>query len=142
MPTLDESVLHHEQADGNTDVVFVMEEYFEDDYKPSKDEMEEYIRWLGGSLPEDEEFLWIAFKALTEPLPKHWRPCQMGNSTDVFYYNFATGESVWEHPCDERFRALFDENKREKKSKKNKKMEREQATRKVEPRRSICEDPN
>jgi len=23
---------------------------------------------------------------------------------DIYYFNFATGESIWDHPCDELFR--------------------------------------
>lgn len=23
---------------------------------------------------------------------------------DVYYFNFSTGESIWDHPCDERYK--------------------------------------
>ena len=29
----------------------------------------------------------------------------------MYYFNFATGESLWEHPKDEHYRALFEEEK-------------------------------
>lgn len=34
-------------------------------------------------------------------LPPAWKPCRADNG-DIFYFNFTTGESVWDHPCDER----------------------------------------
>ena len=27
-------------------------------------------------------------------------------SGEIYYFNFATGDSVWDHPCDEHFREL------------------------------------
>ena len=25
---------------------------------------------------------------------------------DIYYFNFATGESIWDHPCDEFYRSM------------------------------------
>jgi centrosomal protein CEP164 len=36
---------------------------------------------------------------------------QVEGSQDIYYFNFGTGESVWEHPCDEYYRNLFLEEK-------------------------------
>jgi len=36
-------------------------------------------------------------------------------SGKIYYYNFATGEATWEHPCDEYYRKLLRQ-EREKKS--------------------------
>merc|ERR1712066_517218 len=41
------------------------------------------------------------------PLPHPWKPCQTGKEGEIFYFNFETGESVWDHPCDEYHRALY-----------------------------------
>lgn len=38
-----------------------------------------------------------------------------GNDGNIYYFNFATGESTWEHPCDEFYRKLLQQ-EREKKS--------------------------
>ena len=32
----------------------------------------------------------------------------------MYYFNFSTGESVWDHPCDEYYRKLYDEEKQHK----------------------------
>lgn len=39
--------------------------------------------------------LWIAREGLKAPLPEHWLPCRT-NTGDVYYFNFATGESLWD----------------------------------------------
>ena len=31
------------------------------------------------------------------PLPKDWKPCK-SSSGDIYYFNFHTGDSRWEHP--------------------------------------------
>jgi hypothetical protein len=38
------------------------------------------------------------------------QPCKT-NDGEVYYFNFSTGESVWDHPCDEYYRKLYDEEK-------------------------------
>ena len=50
--------------------------------------------------------LWIAREALKEDLPPDWKLCQTPEK-DPFYFNFATAESSWEHPCDDQFKQLF-----------------------------------
>ena len=47
----------------------------------------------------------IARKGLVTPLPEGWKPCA-APSGELYYFNFGTGESVWEHPGDECYRAL------------------------------------
>ena len=32
----------------------------------------------------------------------------------VYYFNFATGESTWDHPCDEHYRTLYEKQKQRK----------------------------
>ena len=54
----------------------------------------------------------IARKGLVTPLPEGWKPCA-APSGELYYFNFGTGESVWEHPGDEYYRALL-QNEREK----------------------------
>ena len=61
---------------------------------------------------EDAPLRWIAREGLKAPLPENWKPCKTGEAGEVFYFNFATGESVWDHPCDEHYRKLFEEEKR------------------------------
>jgi len=31
---------------------------------------------------------------------------------DIYYFNFATGDSIWDHPCDEYYRAMVVQEKR------------------------------
>ena len=36
---------------------------------------------------------------------------------DIYYFNFATGESIWDHPCDEFYRKMVQEERDKLKSK-------------------------
>jgi len=38
----------------------------------------------------------------------------MHSQTDdenIYYFNFVTGESIWDHPCDEYYRKLYESEK-------------------------------
>lgn len=35
------------------------------------------------------------------PLPKNWKPCKTTDTEEIYYFNFQTGESTWDHPCDD-----------------------------------------
>lgn len=75
-------------------------------------EILEYARYLGMNLPEDRELLWIAREGLKAPLPKDWKPIKTRDG-DVYYYNFATKQSLWEHPCDEHYKKVYQQKKKE-----------------------------
>lgn len=34
------------------------------------------------------------------------RFCSQNVNGDIYYFNFSTGESTWDHPCDEYYRKL------------------------------------
>ncbi|KAI9218312.1 hypothetical protein BC828DRAFT_388991 [Blastocladiella britannica] len=57
-------------------------------------------------LEHDTTFFWIAREGLKAPLPAAWKPCQT-DTHEVYYYNFQTKESIWEHPCDEYYRKML-----------------------------------
>eukprot|EP00927_Polykrikos_kofoidii_P070251 TRINITY_DN66303_c0_g1_i1.p1 TRINITY_DN66303_c0_g1~~TRINITY_DN66303_c0_g1_i1.p1 ORF type:complete len:123 (-),score=32.84 TRINITY_DN66303_c0_g1_i1:30-398(-) len=122
-------------------MVMVLDEVVDEHYEPSKDDVEEYAVWLGMELPEDNELLWIAREGLMAPLPKPWKPCQSAES-EVFYFNFETGESQWDHPCDATYHLVYEGEKRRKQERKDKKLQREQAEKAQETRRMILEQPN
>ena len=85
-------------------------EELDENYEPTPQEVEEYAEWLGMSREEDCDLFYIAKEGLKAPLPKPWKPCQSADS-EIFYFNFETLESTWEHPCDEYYRKLFNEEK-------------------------------
>mmetsp|Transcript_34732 Transcript_34732/g.63124 ORF Transcript_34732/g.63124 Transcript_34732/m.63124 type:complete len:183 (-) Transcript_34732:4558-5106(-) len=84
----------------------VLEEEIDKDYEPTEVEVNEYAEWLGMDLENDKDLLWIAKAGLKAPLPEPWKPCSQEEG-EVFYFNFETGESVWDHPCDEYHRRLY-----------------------------------
>ncbi|KAJ7523195.1 hypothetical protein O6H91_18G041200 [Diphasiastrum complanatum] len=71
----------------------------------------EYAIWLGMELPKENGLLWVAREGLQEPLPEHWKPCRT-EEDEIYYYNFFTGESIWDHPCDDLYRHLYKQESR------------------------------
>jgi len=99
-------------GDSQTDSV-VLEEVNDPNYEPEQEEIEEYAEWLGMDLQEDKNLLWIAREGIKAPLPHPWKPCKAPNG-EVYYFDFETGESIWDHPCDLRFRELYKQVKKSK----------------------------
>ena len=54
------------------------------------------------------------FIGVQAPLPKHWKPCKTKDTEDIYYFNFQTGESTWDHPCDGYYKGLYEEEKKKK----------------------------
>lgn len=48
---------------------------------------------------EDKDLIYIAKEGLKAPLPQNWKLCKSPEG-QVYYFNFETGESIWDHPCD------------------------------------------
>ncbi|KAH9598367.1 WW domain [Trypanosoma melophagium] len=84
----------------------VLENVPNENYEPSEVELMEYGKWLGMELPADKPFLWIAREGLKAPLPEHWKACR-SEKGELYYFNFKTGESSWDHPLDDQFRELL-----------------------------------
>ncbi|CAG9572347.1 conserved hypothetical protein [Leishmania major strain Friedlin] len=74
------------------------------DYEASEGELEEYAEYIGIDSAKEPELMWIAKEGLRAALPDGWRACQT-DENEVYYFNFQTGESLWDHPMDEHFKA-------------------------------------
>ena len=59
---------------------------------------------------KDKDLLYIAREGLKAPLPDPWKPCQT-REKEIYYFNFETGESTWDHPCDEYYRKMYEREK-------------------------------
>jgi hypothetical protein len=99
----------HENIDS-----IVLEEEIDPNYVPSEAEVLEYAKWLGMDLEGDRDLFWIAREGLMAPLPNNWKPCKTKDTEDIYYFNFATGESTWDHPCDGYYKRLYEEEKKKK----------------------------
>lgn len=88
-------------AEGNKSTV--LPDGCDPNYNPPEDELEEYAEFIGIDPTKEKELLWIALEGLRTPLPPEWRACQTGDDS-VYYFNFRTGESLWDHPMDEVFK--------------------------------------
>ncbi|KAJ7990221.1 hypothetical protein DPEC_G00298060 [Dallia pectoralis] len=117
----------------------ILEEDYDENYIPSEQEIHEYAREIGINPDREPELLWLAREGIVAPLPPEWKPCQ-DVTGDVYYFNFSSGQSTWDHPCDEQYRSLVNQErertgtqplgppvtaaKKEKKKKKDKKEQR------------------
>jgi centrosomal protein CEP164 len=95
----------------------VLDDTYDPSHEPSEQEVLDYAEWLGMEFPEDEELMWLAREGLKAPIPKEWKPCKTDGG-EVYYFNFKTGESLWDHPLDEYFKEKFAKEKAKLKQKK------------------------
>ncbi|KAG5187952.1 hypothetical protein JKP88DRAFT_161515, partial [Tribonema minus] len=89
----------------------ILEEEIDPNYVPTEEEVMEYAKWLGMDLDKDRGMFWIAKEGLKAPLPEHWKPCKTVDTEEIYYFNFLTGDSTWDHPCDDYYRKLYEEEK-------------------------------
>lgn len=66
------------------------------------------------NLDEDKDLLWIAKNGLQAPLPPGWKACQTKQSQEIYYFNFSTGQSQWEHPSDQVYKQQYLQEKQKK----------------------------
>ena len=78
----------------------ILEEKIDPDYVPTEAEISEYAEFLGMDLQKEKELIWIAKEGLTTKIPPEWKPCKTKDTQEIYYFNFETGESIWEHPVD------------------------------------------
>ncbi|KAM6172460.1 centrosomal protein of 164 kDa isoform 2-T2 [Erethizon dorsatum] len=83
----------------------VLEEDYDETYIPSEQEILEFAREIGIDPIKEPELMWLAREGIVAPLPMEWKPCQ-DITGDIYYFNFANGQSTWDHPCDEHYRKL------------------------------------
>ena len=83
----------------------VLEEDYDKNYTPTKEEIHEQGRVIGLDPEIEPNHLWIAREGINAPQPTNWKPCQ-DTTGDSYYFTFATGDSIWDHPCDEFYRRM------------------------------------
>ncbi|XP_045694212.1 centrosomal protein of 164 kDa isoform X3 [Phyllostomus hastatus] len=116
----------------------VLEEDYDETYIPSEQEILEFAREIGIDPIKEPELMWLAREGIVAPLPVEWKPCQ-DITGDIYYFNFANGQSTWDHPCDEHYRNLVIQErgklsasgaikKKDKKKKKEKKDKKDKET--------------
>uniref|UniRef100_A0A8C6XZM7 WW domain-containing protein n=1 Tax=Naja naja TaxID=35670 RepID=A0A8C6XZM7_NAJNA len=90
--------------------------------------------------------MWLAREGIVAPLPAEWKPCQ-DITGDIYYFNFANGQSTWDHPCDERYRQLVIQEREKilehgglkKKEKKKKRAEKKKDKKEGDPSKHLVE---
>eukprot|EP00105_Crassostrea_gigas_P001099 XP_011413124.1 PREDICTED: uncharacterized protein LOC105317981 isoform X1 [Crassostrea gigas] len=89
----------------------VLEEEYDENYQPSEEEVCDYAQIIGIDPKTEPHLIYIAREGICAPLPDHWKPCQ-GPNGNIYYFNFVTGESIWDHPCDELYRKMVMEERK------------------------------
>ncbi|KAF1667422.1 hypothetical protein FQA23_0011663, partial [Aptenodytes patagonicus] len=83
----------------------ILEENYDETYIPSEQEIQDFAREIGIDPEKEPELIWLAREGIVAPLPPEWKPCQ-DITGDIYYFNFANGQSTWDHPCDDHYREL------------------------------------
>ncbi|GAA28853.2 centrosomal protein of 164 kDa [Clonorchis sinensis] len=73
------------------------------DHASSEEEVRLYASSIGIDVAKEADLLWIAKEGVSAPLPRGWQVLQDENN-QIFYYNNASGQSLWEHPLDSYYR--------------------------------------
>ncbi|KAF5394975.1 hypothetical protein PHET_09080 [Paragonimus heterotremus] len=80
------------------------------DQSPNDEEIKLYADSIGIDLHKEPELIWLAKEGISAPVPKGWQVLQDENN-QIFYYNSASGQSLWEHPLDEFYRNQVRQNR-------------------------------
>ncbi|XP_045433549.1 centrosomal protein of 164 kDa isoform X2 [Pipistrellus kuhlii] len=125
----------------------VLEEDYDETYIPSDQEILEFAKEIGIDPSKEPELMWLAREGIVAPLPAEWKPCQ-DITGDIYYFNFANGQSTWDHPCDEHYRNLVVQERGKlassgavKKKDKKKKKEKKDKKNKETPRSAMDTQP-
>jgi len=70
----------------------------------SEEEILEYAKFIGIDTDKEPHLRWIAERGVCAPVPPPWDECADGE--EIFYFNKNTNESIWEHPCDSKYKRL------------------------------------
>ncbi|CAG6006589.1 unnamed protein product [Menidia menidia] len=127
----------------------ILEEDYDENYIPSEQEIQEYAREIGIDPDNEPELLWLAKEGIVAPLPPEWKPCQ-DVTGDIYYFNFSSGQSTWDHPCDEHYRNLVSEERKRAQltgtaggagAKKDKKKKKEKKEKKEKKKKELLKTP-
>lgn len=69
--------------------------------------------YLGIDPREDPDLLWIAEECLASELPPGWSE-HTSSRGDIYFYNSETDESTPQHPLEDKYRMVYEEEKRKK----------------------------
>ncbi|XP_071305808.1 centrosomal protein of 164 kDa isoform X6 [Agelaius tricolor] len=121
----------------------ILEEDYNESYVPKEQEIRDFAPTIGIDPDKESELLWLARECLVTPMPPEWKACQDIAGGDIYFFNFESGLSTWEHPCDEHYKQLvirerekllargsLKKEKKEKKEKKDKKDKKEKKEKK------------
>lgn len=64
---------------------------------------------------KDEDLLWVAKEGILAKLQPPWKAINQ-DGVGLYYFNFETGQSMWEHPNDEYYRHKVKQERERKKS--------------------------
>ncbi|CAF3553130.1 unnamed protein product [Rotaria sordida] len=93
----------------------ILQEQFDENYEPTQEEIREYAIYIGIEPDKEPHLFWLAREGIMKPLPPGWKPCQEENG-ELYYFNFDTGKSSWDHPCDEIYKSRVLEERRKQSS--------------------------
>ncbi|CAF1202134.1 unnamed protein product [Adineta ricciae] len=94
----------HTSTESKVNNQTILQEHIDENYEPTPEEIREYAIYIGIDPDKEPHLLWLAKEGILKPLPPGWKPCQEEHG-ELYYFNFDTGTSSWDHPCDEIYKA-------------------------------------
>eukprot|EP00754_Rhynchopus_humris_P033844 Rhum_TRINITY_DN15486_c1_g1::Rhum_TRINITY_DN15486_c1_g1_i1::g.159398::m.159398 len=91
-------------TDGSASIV--LDDKLDAKYEPTAAEVLEYAEWIGMSVSTHGPLTWISKEGLQAPVLAPWRSCKT-DTDEIYFFNFANGESSWDHPLDDHIRDLL-----------------------------------
>ncbi|RNA17857.1 hypothetical protein BpHYR1_047980 [Brachionus plicatilis] len=79
---------------------------YDENIQPTDEDIVEYAKYIGIEPDQEPELMWIARQGVKAPLPKGWKAVHDPLQEELYYFNFETGESIWDHPCDKDYKNL------------------------------------
>ncbi|CAG5087313.1 Oidioi.mRNA.OKI2018_I69.PAR.g11515.t2.cds [Oikopleura dioica] len=86
----------------------------DDDFDPKTEDIHQYCKIIGLDPSSDPDLVWIAKEGIMAKLPPDWKAVNQ-EGYGLYYFNFKTGQSIWEHPNDEYYRGKVRQEKSKKK---------------------------
>jgi hypothetical protein len=90
----------------------VLEEDYDKTYEPTEEEILQFCEVIGLDPNTEGDLMYLAKEGTRAQLPPDWKPVEDKVSGRIYYFNFRTNESTWDHPCDGVYQQLLSEERK------------------------------
>ena len=73
-------------------------------------------------------------------MPENWKPCKTTDTEEIYIFQFCYRGYTWDHPCDEYYRTLYEEEKKKGNKHQTEEKKAQQEREKKEVRKMLGKD--